>query len=497
MTTTTPSATKPSLTDRNRDVKPPAIDDLHLSDDYAADDLLGNLGYTAEFSRNRSTLQVAFMAFVLASLPYGMSTTLYYPLIGGGPVNIIWGWVGVSFIIACVALSLGEITSVFPTAGGVYYQSFMLSPPRWRRIASWICGWFYLVGNVTIIVAVNFATTTFLISCINILGDDEDSPLIAGDAYQVFLIYVAITFTCASISTFGNRWLPILDTVAIFGTFISLFAIMITILVLAKNGRRDAKWVFTHFEASSGWPDGWSFCIGLLHAAYTTSATGMITSMCEEVKKPETQVPRAMLATVFINLVAGLMILVPVCFVLPDIQDLIALPYAQPMPYIFKNATGSAGGSMALLAPLLLLAILCGTGCCTVASRVIWAFARDGAVPGARYWTKISPTLQIPLNAMILSTVIQVLLGLIYFGSTAAFNAFSGVGVICLTASYAVPITISFFRGRKQVRQGRFYFGFFGAICNVVAIGEYLFLGCEFVRNLAYLPVSNYQLGHF
>ena len=85
-----------------------------------ADDLLETLGYTPELSRNRSTLQVAFMSFVLASIPYGLATTLFYPLIGGGPVNIIWGWVAVSMIIVCVAASLGEITSVYPTAGGTY-----------------------------------------------------------------------------------------------------------------------------------------------------------------------------------------------------------------------------------------------------------------------------------------------------------------------------------------------------------------------------------------
>lgn len=84
----------------------------------SSDELLETLGYTPELSRNRSTLQVAFMSFVLASIPYGLATTLYYPLIGGGPVNIIWGWVAVSLIILCVAASLGEITSVYPTAGG-------------------------------------------------------------------------------------------------------------------------------------------------------------------------------------------------------------------------------------------------------------------------------------------------------------------------------------------------------------------------------------------
>lgn len=83
-----------------------------------ADDILQHLGYSPELSRNRSTLQAAFMSFVLASIPYGLATTLFYPLVGGGPVNIIWGWLLVSLIMVAVAISLGEITSVYPTAGG-------------------------------------------------------------------------------------------------------------------------------------------------------------------------------------------------------------------------------------------------------------------------------------------------------------------------------------------------------------------------------------------
>lgn len=85
-----------------------------------ADQTLEALGYKSELKRNRSTFQVAFMSFVLASIPYGLATTLIYPLIGGGPVVIIWGWLAVSLIILCVAASLGEITSVYPTAGGTF-----------------------------------------------------------------------------------------------------------------------------------------------------------------------------------------------------------------------------------------------------------------------------------------------------------------------------------------------------------------------------------------
>lgn len=102
----------------------------------SSDLLLESMGYKAELSRNRSTLQVAFMSFVLASIPYGLATTLYYPLVGGGPVNIIWGWVAVSCIILCVAASLGEITSVYPTAGGTLTLCVVRSslPERMRRL---------------------------------------------------------------------------------------------------------------------------------------------------------------------------------------------------------------------------------------------------------------------------------------------------------------------------------------------------------------------------
>lgn len=77
-----------------------------------ADDLLEALGYTQQLARSRSTLNVMFMSFVLASVPYGLATTLIYPLTGGGPTTIIWGWVAVCLLMLCVAASLGEITSV-------------------------------------------------------------------------------------------------------------------------------------------------------------------------------------------------------------------------------------------------------------------------------------------------------------------------------------------------------------------------------------------------
>lgn len=442
---------------------------------HSADDLLAAMGYKSELVRSRSTLQVAFMSFVLASIPYGLSTTLYYPIVGGGPANIIWGWIGVSLIILCVAASLGEITSVYPTSGGVYYQTFMLAPASYRRIVSWICGWSFVVGNITITLAVNFGTTLFLVACINVWGEADAEGnwvgIFEAKTWQVYLIFLAITLICNSVAALANKWLPWLDTFAIFWTFAGVIAIIVCILAIAKEGRHNASYVFGEFDPSnSGWPAGWSFCVGLLHAAYATSSTGMIISMCEEVQHPATQVPKAMVGTIILNMCCGFIFLVPLVFVMPSQAMLAALASGQPTPVIIRSAIGSAGGAFGLLVPLLVLGIFCGIGCTTAASRCTWAFSRDGAIPGSKWWKNVNERLDVPLNAMMLSMGVQIILGLLYFGSAAAFNAFSGVGVICLTLSYACPIAVSLAGGRKHIAEGSFHLGALGTFCNVISL---------------------------
>lgn len=197
--------------------------------------------------------------------------------------------------------------------------------------------------------------------------------------------------------------------------------------------------------------------------------------MCEEVQHPSTQVPKAMAGTIVLNLICGCIFLIPLLFVMPDQQILADLASGQPLPVMINNAIGIPGATFALLIPLLVLGLFCGIGCTTAASRCTWAFARDGAIPGAKWWKTVHPKLDVPLNAMMLSMAVQLILGLIYFGSAAAFNAFSGVGVITLTLSYVCPITVSLLGGRKLIAGGSFNFGVVGMVCNIIAICMCLF----------------------
>jgi amino acid transporter len=196
--------------------------------------------------------------------------------------------------------------------------------------------------------------------------------------------------------------------------------------------------------------------------------------MCEEVQHPSTQVPKAMAATILLNCACGLVFLIPLLFVMPDQEMLANLASGQPLPVIIHNAIGIPGATFALLIPLIVLGIFCGTACTTATSRCTWAFARDGAIPGSKLWRTVNTKLDVPLNAMMLSMVVELALGLIYFGSTAAFNAFSGVGVITLTLSYACPIAVSLLGGRKLIAGGSFNWGTLGLIANVIALCTYL-----------------------
>lgn len=185
-------------------------------------------------------------------------------------------------------------------------------------------------------------------------------------------------------------------------------------------------------------------------------------------------VPKAMVGTVAINFIAGLLFLVPVCFVMPELS--LIINSSQPTPVIFKHAIGNSAGAFCLTIPLLVLGIICGVGCVTATSRCTWAFARDGGIPGSGRWRTVNQKFNIPLNALALGMVIEIALGAIYFGSTAAYNAFAGVGVIFLTLSYACPIAVSLiFRRREDIKNGNFNFGVYGLIANIFALGKSFF----------------------
>lgn len=136
---------------------------------------------------------------------------------------------------------------------------------------------------------------------------------------------------------------------------------------------------------------------------------------------------------------------------MPPLADILDAPLGQALPYIYLRVMGSPGGALGLSILILIITLFCSISITVAASRCTWAFARDGAVPLSRLWSRIHKRHDTPIWALALTTLVQMLLGLIYLGSSSAFNAFVSVGVIALAVSYGIPIALSMLDGRRGV----------------------------------------------
>lgn len=430
-----------------------------------ADADLAKMGYKSDLPRSLSMLSVLGMSFAIMAVPFGLSTTLYITLVDGQSVTILWGWVFVSLISLSIAASLAEICAVYPTAGGVYYWSAMMSTKEYAPIASWITGWFNLVGNWTVTLSINFSGAQLILSAISLYNED-----FVANAWQTVLMFWCVMLVCFLVNAFGSAYLDLINKICIYWTASSVLIILITLVAMADN-YRSAEFVFAHFDASeSGWPDGWAFFVGLLQAAYTLTGYGLVASMCEEVQNPAREVPKAMVLSVAAAGITGLIYLVPLLFVLPDIAALQAVASGQPIGTLFMLVTGSKAGGFGLLFLILGIWFFAGVGALTASSRCTYAFARDGAIPGSRWFGTTNAKLEIPLWGLTLSTIVDCLLGLIYFGSTAAFGSFTGVATICLSCGYGLPILVSVLRNRKMVKHSAFPLGKFGYAINIACL---------------------------
>ncbi|KAF5329501.1 hypothetical protein D9619_009084 [Psilocybe cf. subviscida] len=311
------------------------------------------------------------------------------------------------------------MSSKYPTSAGAYFWVYKLSSPKRRRLASWINGWLTLVGVWTISLSVTFGTAQILVAGIGIYHPDW-----VPQPWQTYLIFVAIAVFSVLVGVFFNAFLPTLDIICAIWTALGVVVILIALSVKAASGRHSAKFAFTHFDPSgSGWTPGWSFFIGLLPVAYTFSAIGMVNG-------------------------------------------------GQPLGLLFELIMGSKGGGFGMWIIIFGIGIFCGISICCAASRATWSFARDKAVPFHSLWSKVNHRLDdVPVYANMLSLAVQLVLGLIFLGSSAAFNAFVGVAVMCLGASYAMPVAISLANGRKDMEDAPFNLGRWGFWINLWAVG--------------------------
>ncbi|OAX30759.1 hypothetical protein K503DRAFT_668449, partial [Rhizopogon vinicolor AM-OR11-026] len=338
-----------------------------------------------------------------------------------------------------------------------YYWCYRLASPRTRVLASWINGWLTVVGVWTTTLSVTFGTAQLVVAGVGIYYPEWIATPYPFDQFTPILdaIFLGVIAVASTFCLFFNEYLPSIDIICACWTVESFKVILICLSVKAAAGRRPISFALGNFDPSfSGWTPGWSFFIGLLPPgklssvydskinfllAYTYAGIGMTANMAEEVHNPSEILPKAITWSIPISTLFGVVFLLPILFTLPDVTTLLQVSSGQPIGVMFTLIMGSRAGGFGMWFIIFGIGLFCAISISCAASRATWAFARDKAIPFHQHFSKIDPHLQdVPVNAFLLSTAIQVLLGLIYLGSSAAFNAFVGVAVMCLGASYAM-----------------------------------------------------------
>lgn len=110
-------------------------------------DQMAALGVKQELKRNFSMFSMLGLAFAILNSWTALSASLSLALPSGGSTSVLWGLVTAGICNLCLAASLAEFLSAYPTAGGQYHWVAIISWKSWTAILSWITGWVRILAT--------------------------------------------------------------------------------------------------------------------------------------------------------------------------------------------------------------------------------------------------------------------------------------------------------------------------------------------------------------
>lgn len=267
---------------------------------------------------------------------------------------------------------------------------------------------------------------------------------------------------------------------------LGFFAILIPLWVLAPKASSNEVW--TELQVNSGWPTpGLAFLVGLTGGLSGLIGPDAAVHMAEEVRDASRVIPQAMLWTLVMNGLSGLVMSITFAYCLGPLDDALMPKYGFAFIGTFYNATQSKAGTTVMTLIITILTLCSAIGNVATGSRQLFAFARDRGVPFARVWSYVRPGWDIPLNAILLSASISAVLTLINLGSVVAFNAILSIGVVSLLGSYLISVSCMLLKRLRgeQLLPRRWSLGRLGLVCNAIG-AAFLAIGFLF----AFFPLG-------
>src|SRR5687767_12576391 len=325
------------------------------------------------------------ISFTIISILAGCLTSYFVAFERGGPVAVIWGWLLVGVMSTIIALAMAEIASSFPTAGGLYYWASKLGSPAW----GWFTGWFNLIGQIAVTAAIGYGLAIFATSWLNLLFDYPNST------GYIFLTYSIVMAIALAVNLFAVSITAALNTISAWWHMAGV-AFIVVVLIAVPDNHQSFGYVFGETINNSGFGGQnfgdlmffYVFGIGLLMAQYTITGFDASAHMAEETRQASRSAAIGMVMSVVASVIFGFILLFAVTLAIPDPQGVIdAGGYA--VTYIWETAMSTRWAEL-LLTIAVVAQMFCLTASVTSASRMMYAFSRDRAVPGHQLWRRIS-----------------------------------------------------------------------------------------------------------
>src|SRR5436309_2028002 len=288
---------------------------------------LAELGYKQELQRAWGSFTNFAISFTIISVLPGTFTTFGQAWNAGGPIAISIGWPVICAFVLLVAVSMAELTSAFPTAGGPYWWSAKLGGPGW----SWFTGWFNIVGLLGIVASVGYGAASFLYALLGLYGVNVFGVNFGDGAHvisETFLLYLIILGLYAALNIFSSPLLGLLNNISV-GWHVLGVAVVIALLVFVPDHHQDAGFVFGHKINNTGFGGGsvgnfgfWVLVlpIGFLLTMYTQTGYDASAHTAEETRDAAIGAARGVWRSVFFSALIGWAVLLAFVFAATDVK---------------------------------------------------------------------------------------------------------------------------------------------------------------------------------
>ena len=276
----------------------PGYTELDKSEDVK---VLHSMGYAQELERRMSQFSNFAVSFSIICILSGGINSLAQATSGAGGAAIGIGWPLGCFISLVFAVAMAQISSAYPTAGGLYHWGSILG----NRFTGWLTAWFNLLGLVTVLGAINVGTYYFFMGAFGATLGLEDST-------TVRIIFLAIiTGLQALVNHMGIGLTAKLTDFSGYLIFATAIALALVCLGAADTWDFGRLFTFANFSGEAGgnvWPGTsatWVFLLGLLLPIYTITGYDASAHTSEETLKAAHSVPRAMVGSVLWSALFG------------------------------------------------------------------------------------------------------------------------------------------------------------------------------------------------